>query len=392
LEICRGKLEREKREEHCNDGDEDYGQLGEGDGVEGWGELGERRRKNHRRTWGWGKRRIKIQLDSSQGQVSDLLPRLLPDRGSESILTATTVVTWDCDRDLAPTPTTATIDNINSNVPIQQLNSHFLATSTSHSSSHLMASLLLPLLHCPLCPSSSPLVVPVTLLCGHTVCAKHVSIPPASHPSPQDHLVPRRLRLTPCPLQGCNASPSNPVPPLNIPSSSRVTIYPVLGPQLDRDPTAFETIPDSRTDVTINKLASIIHRYDQHKRAQHTERLPTLDSSSDGDSQTDEEILDTHASPSAGPSTSEPSSESSIPRPVSSDAPQQGPVRIGAKKRRRKQLPPPRRLDAPAQSADHLEKELLNELTCEICFMLLYQPITSPCQHVRSLSLLFFSH
>jgi hypothetical protein len=32
------------------------------------------------------------------------------------------------------------------------------------------------------------------------------------------------------------------------------------------------------------------------------------------------------------------------------------------------------------------EKEMLSELTCEICFMLLYQPVTTPCQHV-SLSL-----
>lgn len=28
------------------------------------------------------------------------------------------------------------------------------------------------------------------------------------------------------------------------------------------------------------------------------------------------------------------------------------------------------------------EKDLMAELTCEICFMLLYQPITTPCQHV----------
>lgn len=35
-----------------------------------------------------------------------------------------------------------------------------------------------------------------------------------------------------------------------------------------------------------------------------------------------------------------------------------------------------------------LEKDLMAELTCEICFMLLYQPITTPCQHVRFFSLL----
>ena len=29
-----------------------------------------------------------------------------------------------------------------------------------------------------------------------------------------------------------------------------------------------------------------------------------------------------------------------------------------------------------------LVKELLSELTCEICFTILYQPVTTPCQHV----------
>jgi hypothetical protein len=223
-----------------------------------------------------------------------------------------------------------------------------------------MPARLLPLLYCPLCPSKSPLVSPITLFCGHTLCAKHVSIPD-SHSNP---LPTQRLRLTPCPLKGCNASPFNPLSPPNIPSSSRITFYPPVGPHLDPDSTALETIPDSQTDVTINKLATIIHQYAEH----HTERPPTLYSGSDSDSQTDEEIMDTHPSPAK-------SSESSISPQISSD-----------RKRRRKQFPPPRRLDAPTLSADLFEKELFNELSCEICLMLLYQPITSPCQHVRSLS------
>ncbi|KAH9977967.1 PUA-like domain-containing protein [Lactifluus volemus] len=205
-----------------------------------------------------------------------------------------------------------------------------------------MPSHLLSLLYCPLCPPQSLLVAPITLFCGHSLC--------------------------------CNASPIDPLSPPNIPSSSRITFYPPVGPHLDRASTAIETIPDSRTDVTINKLSSIIHRYE------HTERPSILYSGSDSDSQTDEEILNTHPSP-AGPSTDEPSSESSIPPQISSDASQQDSVRPGARKRRRKQFPPPRRLDAPAQSADLFKKELFNELTCEICLMLLYQPITSPCQH-----------
>lgn len=251
-----------------------------------------------------------------------------------------------------------------------------------------MASQLVPLFHCPVCPPSSPLVAPVTLFCGHSVCASHVLDPLQSPASP------RLLRLSPCPLSSCTVSPSDAAPLPNIPSSSRVTFYPASGFQLDRDAVTFATIPDSRTDVTINKLASIVHRYDQH--AQSIEHLPTLDSGSGSDSETDdEEIVNTTQPSPSQPGVSTPGSTSIVPSDVSSSSSistqiassldaslqQQAPARPNARKRRRKHFPPPRRLDSPAQSADHFEKELLAELSCEICFMLLYQPITSPCQH-----------
>jgi Lon protease-like protein len=246
-----------------------------------------------------------------------------------------------------------------------------------------MASQLVPLFHCPVCPTPSPLVAPVTLFCGHTVCARHVLI---SSPSP------RLLRLSSCPLPSCTVSPSNPATLPNIPTSSRVTIYPATDVQLDVDAAAFATIPQSRTDVTINKLASIVHRHDRLSRS-----TATLDSGSGSDSDSDdEEISDTNTtrpSPSQ-PGASTPGSTSIVPSDASSSSSistqiassldaslqHQAPARSNARKRRRKHLPPPRRLDSPAQSTD-FEKELLNELSCEICFMLLYQPITSPCQH-----------
>ena len=255
-----------------------------------------------------------------------------------------------------------------------------------------MASQLVPLLHCPVCSPPAPLIAPVTLFCGHSVCARHVQVSPTSPSSP------RLLRLSPCPLSSCTVSPSNPASLPNVPSSSRVTFYPAPGFLLDRDTAAFATIPASRTDVTINKLTAVVHRYDQH-----TQPI-TLDSSSGSDSETDdEEILHTnttHPSPSQpGVSTSgstsivpsDPSSSSSISTQIASslDASlqQQAPARSNARKRRRKHLPPPRRLTSPAQSTDQdqFENELLAELSCEICFMLLYQPITSSCQHVRAL-------
>jgi hypothetical protein len=253
-----------------------------------------------------------------------------------------------------------------------------------------MLSQLVPFFHCPVCSPPAPLIAPVTLFCGHSVCARHVLVSPSSPPSP------RLLRLSPCPISSCTVSPSNPALLPDIPSSSRVTFYPAPSFLLDRDAVAFATIP-AHTDVTINKLASIVHRYDQHPQP------ITLGSGSSDSGTDDEEILDTnttHPSPSQpGVSTpgftsivpSDPSSSSSISTqiasPLDASLQQQAPARSNARKRRRKHLPPPRRLTSPAQSTDQdqFENELLAELSCEICFVLLYQPITSPCQHVRAL-------
>jgi hypothetical protein len=314
--------------------------------------------------------------------ISSLRSRLDPDP-----VPAATVPCLPCPPRPAPTATTSSdyntehrITAINNNVAIQRI------LWDHPSPSYIMTSLLLPLLRCPLCPDHSTLTAPVTLFCGHTLCAKHVSVPAhLSSLSPQSHTrFPILLRLTPCPLQGCTASPATPVP-LNIPPASHITFYPAVGHHTDHDAASFATIPDSRIDVTVNKLSMIIHQH----RAQSTRHLPSADSGSGSDSQTDEEILDprdlspTRASIAGSSANTGEGGPSSIPRQVSSDGSQQpGPARMGARKRRRKRVPPPRRLDAPAQSADQFEKELLTELSCEICLTLLYQPITSPCQHV----------
>jgi hypothetical protein len=41
-------------------------------------------------------------------------------------------------------------------------------------------------------------------------------------------------------------------------------------------------------------------------------------------------------------------------------------------------------VNSPLNAMDRFEKELLSELTCEICFTLMYQPVTTPCQHVSA--------
>jgi hypothetical protein len=309
-----------------------------------------------------------------------------PDRGSILIPFLPPLVPLPCLASLArPREQSNNVEGLNkiadviNNAVIQQ---HILSAPTSPS--HIiMIPLILPL-RCPICPSHSTLTAPVTLYCGHTVCAIHVAHPPSSSSSTQ----PLLLRLTPCPLRACTASPAAPSP-LNIPPSSNVTVFPALGHDEPDAASAFATIPDSRVDVTVNNLATIIHRYDQQLQAHTPQHLPRVDSGCGSDSETDEEILDARDSSPTPGSSANTGEGPSIPRQVSSDGSQQRPARTSARKRRRKRLPPPRRLDAPAQSADQFEKELLAELSCEICLALYYQPITSPCQHVsRSSSLI----
>ncbi|KAG6854766.1 hypothetical protein C0991_001193 [Blastosporella zonata] len=240
---------------------------------------------------------------------------------------------------------------------------------------------ILPLLICSLC--NRQLEAPTTLHCGHTVCIVHLH-PPLHH----------------CPVPRC--TPNTTAPPPNIPSSSTVAFYPA--PATEHHPPPDNTaqpITVPRIDVTVTKvldLVSRVHRELQNNSPQHTALFPTDSDNSDDDS----------------PLPPVPSSSSSSRRRRSRSADSHQRPR-----KRRRHLPSPQpdddqdddtdgdllshllatsarqrstRHDQPllppdppsaAQNSDSIlarfEKDLLTELTCEICFTLFYDPITTPC-------------
>lgn len=231
-----------------------------------------------------------------------------------------------------------------------------------------MLSALQLLLRCPVC--AAPLAAPTTLHCGHSVCARHLRTPSYA-----------------CPVPAC--APPDTAPP-NIPTSSTVTYFPA--PPDAPAPPAPEA--PSRVDVTVSKLIDLVARTAAARGPQPD------DHDDDDDGPDDEQPPRPSASSSALLVRTRPRSDSATPeRP---------------RKRPRRHPPPEsddddhdllshlRRQSARQRSTRHdqplipshpplteeaiharFEKDLLSELTCEICFTLFYQPVTTPCQHVR---------
>ncbi|KAH9943399.1 PUA-like domain-containing protein [Epithele typhae] len=209
---------------------------------------------------------------------------------------------------------------------------------------------------------SALLRAPVTLRCGHSLCSSHLYTPDI--PSP-----PRPLQTLP--------------------------------------PTAFSRPPP--VDVTANKLLDLLLA-----AAAERESTPPLhrdtdeDTASERDVDSDPELEYLPLSPAppspgvgavAPPAApSEPlDDEHHRPHPPPADGPppprrrartsQSDPRHHPRKRRRRihsRASPTPSRSEHHPNDHDRrpgLEKQLLLELTCEICFGLFWQPLTTPCQH-----------
>ncbi|TBU32730.1 hypothetical protein BD311DRAFT_713585 [Dichomitus squalens] len=237
---------------------------------------------------------------------------------------------------------------------------------------------LLPLLQCPLCPPPSLLHVPLTLHCGHSFCASH--FPPHNKPSTSKEVdIPPALPH--CPLPTC--CPSSP-----------------------RYPATFSRTPP--IDVTTNKLLELVLRASRddlqpdspppHFSDDYEDRT---DSEREYDSDSDLEYLPLSPQPPSFPGTPSTTRGTNQPRTGSSRSrsPPEASPRLHPRKRRRRlcrRAAGPSRSQAQPHRNDHdrhtqLEKELLSELTCEICFGLFWQPITTPCQHTFCTRCLFRS-
>ncbi|KAI0650698.1 PUA-like domain-containing protein [Trametes meyenii] len=245
---------------------------------------------------------------------------------------------------------------------------------------------LLPLLHCRLCPSPALLHAPVTLHCGHTFCAAHLA-PPPDTPS-TSRAADASFSLPRCPLPDCSSSSRAPAtfshsPPLDVTVNKLLEL--LSAPDVQDTPSlVYQDDQDDRTDSEYEVDSDSDLEYLPLPPISPTSSTSQRASSSGRDSHSEERV----------PSSSPPSVAS---RHHSRSRSQPSP-RLHPRKRRRRlhgrvspsqPRPQPHRTDHDRQT--HLEKELLSELTCEICFGLLWQPITTPCQHTFCTRCLFRS-
>ncbi|KAG9317281.1 glucose-6-phosphate dehydrogenase [Chiua virens] len=134
------------------------------------------------------------------------------------------------------------------------------------------------------------------------------------------------VHSTHCPIPTCSSQNQSFTP--NIPPSSRVAFFPA--------PLATQDLPSDVSnpalDVRVNNIINLL-------RAEPS--VPSSDPFGNSDDDSDPED---HSLPDPDPHRDDP--------------------------------------DSVTSPLHHFEKALFTELTCEICFMLLYQPVTTPCQHI----------
>lgn len=338
-----------------------------------------------------------------------------------------------------------------------------------------LAEMLTPLLQCPACDHT--ITLPTTLICGHTVCSKHVLLTPtegaASHfetdTSSTTSSASSPTPLPSCPILTCY-SPSGPRPlrRRDLASSTSNQSYtddpafpPViyipppndrLSTRLPPPPHAKVKIPHPRIDVTLQRVLDVLASFvdlgvEPTVRASHaTGALPRKESRTRSTSRSSNTSSLRMLQGGVRKLQSRKSSRSASPRgPVgvvlqnlphlsedtsiipgafvsggghtlkgdhvpAADVPERE-QRPPVKQRRQRSdsshgtnasrsPPPPPDLPTPAsipkesfKIASELERlhpekrvalaeAVLPEVTCDVCYQLFYDPVTTPCQHV----------
>ncbi|KAJ7682783.1 PUA-like domain-containing protein [Mycena polygramma] len=197
-------------------------------------------------------------------------------------------------------------------------------------------------LGCPVCHRT--LRHPTTLPCGHSVCAHH--------------------QTAPCPLPQC-APPAGPARP-RIPPTSRVNYLPPP-PAAPVEP---QPVDAPKLDVTINKIIALLDSV-----------LADDDQQSDDDDDPPPRSPTVRSRPDSAPAPGRPRKRQRVQQPDSDDDGGDLLSHLMASSARQRDTAPHAPLGDPSTTPINLEKELQTELQCEICFMLLYNPVTTPCQH-----------
>ena len=222
---------------------------------------------------------------------------------------------------------------------------------------------LIHLLICPIC--NRTLDAPTTLQCGHSICSHHSTV----------------------------CCPQNPLPPApNIPAQSRVTFNPAPHAPL-------ATLSLTRTpDVTLTSILALVQRQNEDGDDRPRKRRRRHQSPDDDDDDGGDGDLLTHLRNSAAHQRSIPHDvpliQNSPPPNLDDDDDDNGDgdllthLRNAAAHQRSVPIDVPLIQDSPLPDFD---KRLLEELTCHICYVLFYKPVTTPCQHVRTLLTFFKS-
>ena len=235
-----------------------------------------------------------------------------------------------------------------------------------------------PLLNCPACIPPARLRAPTTLYCGHTICSGHLHR--ASSPEASSSKVGSSLEPVLCPLPSCRTTPTvKSVLAPNIPPESPVKYYALPSSVPAPSPEqAGMNRKDPRIDVLLGRVMDLVglmersgaYIIDRGGQEEHSDET-------DGSEEDDEDLRHRH-SPKSG---SESDSSTSARHRLAQARPERYP-----RKRLRCELN-----QSPRASLRHVRdrdmddflKELNEVLTCDICSSLLYQPVTTPCQHVR---------
>ncbi|ELU45838.1 LON domain-containing protein [Rhizoctonia solani AG-1 IA] len=236
-------------------------------------------------------------------------------------------------------------------------------------------SALLPLLRCALCRLL--VEAPTTLNCGHTLCSKHMT------PEKEEQPGPSMSAQRPCPVEGCRPRQPNRVRVLGRPSEldshPGVTFTPAHSALSDSpSPLRGRVV---KLDVTVSKLLEVITNAARQSTATAPAPAPTSDRHRHRHHSTTPDDEST-APIDPRPQTVHPRSSPPDPTPDDSDSDSSSQSPPRPRKKLRTHPPAHTSTGIPdPPSTPSFEKELLNELTCEICFMLLCNPITTPCQH-----------